>query len=210
MNSRLYKVKNHFAYSFWIYVLIVILSIVFWDLLYTATKYKPPEDKIVELYIADNPLFDEKGFETQKKYITEQLLSDMEEVSIFKLIGQGTDDYMSNMQINTFILAGQGDVYIMSKERFQSYASSGAFLALDEYIHKNAIIKNNYDYKRGLISYTDSDNVKHSAIYGISLRNSIALKKYGIDIENSYIAILYNNANNTNSVKLLNYLINIE
>lgn len=204
------KIKNHFAYNFWIYIAIVVFSIFFWDIIYNATAYRPPKDKVVELYVADNPLFDEKKFNVVKNHLADTILNDMEEINAYRLIGNGTEDVMSNMQINTYIFSSQGDVYIMSKDRFQGYARLGAFLQLDPHIADSTIKKDDYDYKRGFVSYTDNDGEKYSGIYGISLRNTPVLKEYGIDTDNSYIAILYSTANEENSVKMLNYIINMK
>lgn len=210
MNVNRKKIKTHFLYSSWIYILIIILSIMLWDIIYAMTEYRPPKDKVVELYVADNPIFDDQKFETVRAEIAETILKDMEEVNAFKLYATGSDDITGNMQINTYIMSGQGDVYIMGKERFQTYAAGGAFLPLDTYIEKGSINKENYDYKRGLATYIDNDDQKYTVVYGISLKNTPSLKKYGIDTDNSYIAILYSSGNDINSVKMLNYIINLE
>lgn len=210
MKVNIKKLKTHFLYSAWVYILIIVLSISLWDLLYTMTEYRSPEDKIVELYVADNPLFDDEKFESVRAEISDTLLQDMEEVNVYKLFATDNDDFTGNMQINTYIMSSQGDVYIMSRERFKSYASGGAFLPLDSFITDKSIVKSDYDYKRGIATYTDNDDKLYTAVYGISLKNTPVLKQYGIDTDNSFIAVLYSNANDINSVKMLNYIINME
>ena len=54
--------KHHLAYNGWKYILVLILSIVGWNLIYTMTAYRPPEDKKVDVYLslasADQTAFD--------------------------------------------------------------------------------------------------------------------------------------------------------
>ncbi len=54
--------KHHLAYNGWKYILVLILSIIGWNLIYTMTAYRPPEDKKVDVYLslasADQTAFD--------------------------------------------------------------------------------------------------------------------------------------------------------
>ena len=45
------RLRNHFTYSSWKYIAIVIASIFGWNLLYTMTAYRSPEHLRIDVYI---------------------------------------------------------------------------------------------------------------------------------------------------------------
>ena len=44
------RIRTHFHYAWWQYVLLVCLAIFGWNLLYTTTRYRSPESLKVEWY----------------------------------------------------------------------------------------------------------------------------------------------------------------
>ena len=66
------KLKHHFAYNWWKYLLIAALAFGVVDLLYAVTAYRPPRDKTIGLYVYG--------------YINEQPLADyMENVRVTEM-----------------------------------------------------------------------------------------------------------------------------
>ena len=45
------RVKHHLTYHSWKYLMLVALSIMGWNLIYTTTAYRPPAEKIVDVYL---------------------------------------------------------------------------------------------------------------------------------------------------------------
>ena len=52
----------------------------------------------------------------------------MELVSGVTLLASSSDDYYSQMQLTTYIAAGEGDIYFLPSGDFKSFAANGAFL----------------------------------------------------------------------------------
>lgn len=204
------KIKNHFLYHSWMYVLVVIISIVSWDLIYTATAYRPPEDKKLELYIADNPLADQEDWQNFLHSLQSEGFVDMEQMDAVKLISGGDQDYYLDIQLNTFVMAQQGDVYFIGRDRFKSFGSMGAFLPLDGYVESGALSLAGLNLERGILSYENEQQETVKALFGVPLNHFPALQRYGIDTNNSYLAILYNNGNDDNAVRLLNAILQRE
>ena len=48
------KIRNHFHYSFWKYLLLIVIAMFGWNLLYTTTRYRSPENLKVEFYAEGN------------------------------------------------------------------------------------------------------------------------------------------------------------
>ena len=46
------RIRNHFHYAWWQYVLLVCLAVFGWNLLYTTTRYRSPESLKVEWYLS--------------------------------------------------------------------------------------------------------------------------------------------------------------
>ena len=120
------KLKYHFAYNWWKYLLIAALAFGLVDLLYTVTAYRPPRDKTIGFYVY--------GY-TNEQSLTEYLenvrkteMPDMEEITSQMLI---VDDSYGPMQLMTYMAVGEGDVYLLPREQFLSHAEGGAFVPLE-------------------------------------------------------------------------------
>ena len=44
--------RNHFTYSWWKYLLLCVIGVVGWNLVFTMTAYRPPEDKKVDFIVS--------------------------------------------------------------------------------------------------------------------------------------------------------------
>ena len=44
------RFSNHLTYSGWKYLVLLCCSILCWNLIYTMTEPRPPEEKVVSLY----------------------------------------------------------------------------------------------------------------------------------------------------------------
>ena len=56
------KIRNHFHYSFWKYLVLIAIALFGWNLIYTTTRYRPPENAKIEFFAegptTDNPALD--------------------------------------------------------------------------------------------------------------------------------------------------------
>ena len=74
------RLRTHFAYNFWKYLIAIIGSIFAWNLIYTTTAYRSPQDKRVDLYIQSSYVSEDSA----KKFIDpiwKASVPDMETVS---------------------------------------------------------------------------------------------------------------------------------
>lgn len=110
------RVKHHFTYSAWKYVLLVALSIIAWDLIYNMTAYRPPADKKIDMYVVRAGA-DLDAFEAAEMPALQEAFPDMEALN-FMLIAMGTqDDYNVTMQFTTYVAAQQGDLFLLPYTR---------------------------------------------------------------------------------------------
>ncbi len=205
------KVINHLRYTAGIYLLVVILSVFLWDVIYTSTEYRAPENKKVEWYIGGNPLASQDKLDEFMATTRETVMPDMEELSAVVLFDSGMQEMYSDMQITTFIISEQGDVYLLTKDKFLSFARAGAFLPLDDYIASGSLNIDGIDVKRGVVTIPASQTANTAEVtntYGIPATSLKGLSQFNINPSDMYFAILYKNKNDDNSVKFLNHILN--
>lgn len=126
------RLKHHLAYNSWKYLLLVVLCVLGWNLIYTTTAYRPPAEKIVDVYLCSG-YGDQEALDAYLENIRQTEMSDMEQMqSIF--LSVTNDDYYGAIQLATYVMAGEGDIYLLDKDNFVNYAGQGALIDLEPYI----------------------------------------------------------------------------
>lgn len=126
------RIRNHFEYSWWKYVLFAILAVFGWNLVYTTTAYRPPKDKKLDVYFVTSSIPSE-----QLDGLREGILvrfAELEDAYCHSIVYTDSDNYYGSIQLTTYMGAQEGDVYILTRERFDTLRQSGTFLPLDEAI----------------------------------------------------------------------------
>ena len=201
------KIKTHFTYGLWKYALLAILAVFGWNMIYTTTSYRPPEDKKVNFYVVSGSASYDV-IAPRMKSIHEAIFPDMEEVSVVTLMGG--EDPNAVMQLSVYIMAGEGDVYLLPYADFYSYARQGAFMPLDEYAESGALNLRGIDVSAGYqtIDADGEDSLPERHLFGIpTYELNGFIENYWIDSRDMVLCVLYRNGNDENSVKLVDYLI---
>ena len=201
-------IKTHFTYSSWKYLLLCACAIFGWSLIYTQTAYRSPQNKRIDVYIKSSTVTEDlmtSFFEP----IWKDVVPEMELVSGTTLMASSSDDYYSQMQLTVYISAGDGDIYVLPSSDFKSFASSGAFLPLDDLVESGAIDVSGLDVSAGRVTVVDEEaGTSETHLYGIP---TDALYGYmdGLQLDNrgTVMAILYNNQNDENVIPFFNALI---
>ena len=194
-------IRQHWSYNWWKYALLVVFSVVGWNLIYTMTAYRPPEDKKVDFYVSgvygDQTLLDE-----YLAHIQQTEMSDMEQMTSVILTN---DEYYGSMQLSTYMAAGEGDVYLLDGSTFQQYASNGGMLPLESYTDLLQQVEDcGIAVDKGWRLDKDSGE-RH--LFGIPASTLTGFKQYSVYPDNAYLCVLVNCGNNDNAVKLLSCLV---
>ena len=120
------RLKEHFRYNWWKYLLIVAIGFGLVDLLYSVTAYRPPREKTLGLYVYGYT--DDLKLSSYLENIRETELADMEKISSVRMLD---DSAYGPMQVMTYLSAGEGDLYLLSRDTFLSYASEGTMIPLE-------------------------------------------------------------------------------
>jgi len=206
------KVADHFYYNSWKYILLIVLSIMGWNIIYTQTAYRVPADKRIDVYVKTGTTTAEV-IDAFLEPIWKDTVPDMEIVSSTILLA--SNDYSSSMQLTTWIMAGEGDIYILPSSDYKTYASSGVFLDLQPYIDDGSIQVSDLNLDAAKIQVGIGMDDNGNTVYDEELR------PFGIPMDNLYgymegmsldnrgmvMAITVANGNTDNVVPFLNALI---
>lgn len=121
------RLKQHLTYNWWKYLLIIAAAIGLVDLLYSVTAYRPPREKTITFCVYG--FMDEPALSAYMDQIHETEMPDMEEMTPRLVMD---DSYYGPMQVMTYLAAGDGDLFLLSREEFLKYAASGTLVPLDD------------------------------------------------------------------------------
>ncbi len=197
------RIKHHLAYNTWKYLVLALACVFGWNLIYTTTAYRPPAEKIVDVYICSS-YGDQEALDAYLENIRLTEMQDMEQMQSIFLSATG-DDYYGAMQLATYVMAGEGDIYLLGKEDFVNYASQGALIDLEPYINEGALDTKDLDLSGGWRNNTELGE-KH--LYGIPAKDFTGMEQFGLgSLEDMYWCILVTGGNDANAVKLMNILV---
>lgn len=207
-------IKHHLAYSAWKYLLLVVLAFFGWNLIYTSTAYRPPQDKRVDLYIQSATTSSEVLDPFINK-LWQQAVPDMELVSSVLLQMSSAQDMYSIMQLTTYIAAQEGDIYMLGSSDFKRFSSQGAFLELEDIVASGQLNTQGIDLAAGYVSLVETDSETLEAVpttqkhlYGIPAASLFGfMTELSIDNRDMYLAVTVNNGNQENVLKFLDALI---
>ena len=196
VNSR--TLRQHLAYSWWKYAMVIVLGAMAVNLYFTVTAYKPPEEKKVLMYVYG--VSDETALNGYMDSVRSEQLPEMEEMYSLTL---STDGTYGPMQLSTYVAAGEGDLYILPRDQFVSLATSGAWVALEEDTELTSIFaERDLSLQSGWRRDPDS-GVSH--LYGIPISQLPGLQRY-VYVENGYLCALITNGNDDNVLKFMRIL----
>lgn len=191
--------KNHFSYSWWKYLLVLILGIMGVSLLYTLSKPRIPDDRKLEVIICGASM--EQDFNA---YLERVRINQMQDMKLMEMTVI-PDDETAIQYLTVRIGTQGGDIYILPKEHFEQMASSGALLPLEDDQELMEILEG-VDLESG---WSTEGNSREMHIYGIPLRTHPELLPQfsGLEqyfyVEDGYICLLHYGKNIENAKKFL-------
>jgi len=206
--------RNHLRYFGWVYVLIVALSFGLWNMVYTQTAYRPPQDKRIDVYIQSSSA-DQEMVNAYLLPIWQAAVPEEELVQAVLMMGSGGEnDYYANIQLMTYIAAAEGDIYMLSTADFKRLAAQGAFVSLDEVIRQGKIQVQELSLASGQVQMVESNPEGELAPvggveqYGIPARELYRFAtELAIDNRDMVLAVAANSGNEEDTITFLNALI---
>jgi len=196
------RVQNHFTYSWWKYALLAAIAVFGWNLFYTATAYRAPKDKRLDIYFVTHALSAEAT-----ELVSAQVLEhfpELEDSTCASIVYTKEDNYYGAIQLTTYMGAGEGDVYLMTKERFDALKESGGFEPLDAAIASGELDLRGIDTSRGIA--TDESGV--TALFGVPADTLYGfMDAYGVDNRDLVICVMAYSHNKGTAIRYVDWLV---
>ena len=192
------RLKQHITYNWWKYLLAVAVSIGLVDLLYSVTAYTPPRDKTVGFYVYG--YMDEQGMKDYMDNIRETEMPEMEELNARLLL---MDDTYGPMQLTTYLAVGEGDLYLLPREEFITYAYNGTLVPLENDGELMALFNSaGANLQNGWRRDTETGETH---LYGIPQDKLPGLMKYAY-AQDGYLCMVVTGRSQENTAKFLRIL----
>lgn len=120
------KVKDHLAYSWWKYGILIVVAFMAWSIIYAVTAYKPPEEKKIVVGALCNGT--DQYLTAYMESVRQEQMPDMELMEALSFTPDGAN---GEVIIATHIVAKDCDIYILPETQFKNWAVKGAFKKLD-------------------------------------------------------------------------------
>ena len=193
-------VKDHFHYSWWKYVLLITLCVLFWYLFFTMTAPRTPENEKIELYIYGYGESD--SLNRFLENVREKDMPDMKEITAVYTV---PDDTNGLMVLFTHVAAGEGDLFILPRDNFQSYAGDGLFVELDEIPEiMERCEQAGINLERG---WRKNKETGERHLYGIPMTEFNGFSSYLYGSENFFLSLRVMNGNEEGTETFLKILL---
>ncbi len=120
------RLKTHLTYSWWKYVLLVILCAVFWNITFAATAPQVPDNQKLEVFVYG--FGDSDALTALLDEIREEELPDQHITGSFI----ASDDAYGQQALSVRVFTGEGELLLLPRTVFQNYAGQGIYEALEE------------------------------------------------------------------------------
>ena len=194
------RLRNHLTYSWWKYALLVLIAVFGWNIIYTVTRYRAPEDKKVVMNVYTYG--DQEALDAYMRDVNQNLMPEMEEMYAAFV---STDDTYGSMIYSAHLAAAEGDIHVLPRDYFQAYASSGAYVALEQDEELMAMLEEaGISVTQGWRAESETGE-RH--LYGIPCVNLPGISKYFYLPDDVYLTVLYTNGNDENVLQYLHIFI---
>lgn len=196
------RIRNHLTYAWWQYALLIVGAIVFWNLIYTTTRYRTPEHLKVEFYCEAAVMTEDMDrIDAMLEDVRRQHMPDMEEVTFTSV---GYDDTYGQMQLMVWMAAGQGDLYMLSTEKFLDVADQGSMIDLQPYVDSGLLNVEGIDLSAGYITLSETGE---KILAGIPADSLSGFHDYALVGEDHVLSILTGCGNEDCTLTLLNWFL---
>ncbi len=199
------RLKNHFRYCWWKYLVAWSAGLLLLYILFDMTRYRPPVDRSIELYMLN-------GY-TRTEALQEDLwpalqkrCPDQEELQVVN-IDLLQDEMYSRMQYATYLASQQGDVMLMPMvevERImQGSGAEEVFVDLEPYVREGILRVDALDVTPGMLLRSDGTR----GLYGIPADSLTGLSEFRTKPEGALLVAMKYGGNLDTSVRLIELML---
>ena len=167
------RLKNHFAYSWWKYALAAVLSVMGVSLVFAATRYEPPADRRLTVYVL-NDYTDAETMQADLWARIKEARPEQEALFVQNIDLTDSSNIYAPMQFSTYVAAQQGDVFLIPYDEMLKIVADGpedALVDLTAYIESGVIDVSGLDLSACMMEKPDGTTgvyaVPADQLYGL-------------------------------------------
>ncbi|MFO7296631.1 MAG: hypothetical protein C0P72_011510 [Clostridia bacterium] len=202
--------RNHLHYDWWKYVVGIVVTAMLWNLVSTMLRPQTPPDKKVDIVLVGDYMLEEKA-----KPISQRMLEDFPELLEINFLniplGGNIDpeiEMAGRQKLAAMMMVQEGDIYVLSRQEYETFAKQGAFMPLDEYIDdemtKYISLEELEEYKLSVQDENFQDNQPH--VYGIPLKGITLFDDTGYNVEDKVMSIMVHSKNKEKAVEVMKWI----
>lgn len=207
----LQKWKDHYSYAKRVYLIGALIAAGIASLIFTVTRYVPPNERAVVIQMVDTYADTVKMDEEVPHLLAAGQKYDpsLEQVSFLTISYIGDDNYEGSQVYTVQVYAGDNDIYFQNDVLTQRMVNEGYALALEyldgfdefnekysEYVVWQTIEKEDGEEDEALLGEEHAYSVDISALLGINQRGAY-------DVRGKYALIAINSANANTCFRVL-------
>ena len=195
------SLRQHWHYNSLKYLVMIVAISVAWNLIYTTTRYRPPQDKCCDFFVSSST----GNQEALNAYLETVRVNDLPEMEQMTSAFLTTDEYYAAAQIMTYFAAGEGTVYLLPATTFQNYAAGDYFVPLDGYTDLIAAAEAaGIPIDKGWRTLSETGE-RH--LYGIPATMMTNLNYFGVNPQDMYLCVPGAHGNNDVAAQFMCILI---
>ena len=190
------RLLSHFQYDWWKYLLAVGLCFLGWNLFFTVTAPQVPEDKRIDLMAYG--LGDQEAADAWLEELRAERYPEQERFSAAFIT---PDEQYGQMVLSTRVFAGEGDLYILPRTVFQTYASEGLFVPLEDLDGlADAFASRGISVERGWRRLSESGE-RH--LYGVPVSALAPMRGWFLAADDLYLSLRIRTGNDETALQVL-------
>jgi hypothetical protein len=195
------KIKNHFHYDKWKYLLGIVLAVFSWSILATVTAPRTPADKKVDIYLVGGFVLDEPAGEYADTILAD--FPDLLEVNIYHISLEGDLEYAGRHKLRVTVGSQSGDIFSYTKDEFESMAQMNAFMPLDDYPD---LLRHFTEAQLEECTFTTEEDAT-PRIYGVPILDVEPMKNQFFSTENAIMGVASYSQNSEKAIEVLQWII---
>lgn len=200
------RIKNHWHYGWWKYVLMAVLTAFSVNLIFAMTAYRAPEEKKIEIYLCSGWANAEQMQEDLWPAILE-IAPDQEDFQVRNIDLTDDSNVYASVQFTTYIAAQEGDLCLLPNSEMKKLAGEEemytAFVDLSPYMERGALDVKGID----LSGVTYVNEAGEMVPFAIPADTLYGLTEYGIDPADSVLVAMAYSGNEENVVRTMNLFV---
>lgn len=130
------KIIEHFRHDWYQYIITAVAAIVITSLVALMLAEKTPDENRIDIMMISSPCPSYAFGYISDLMKTDESLAQYDEIEFYHMSKDNAD---RTMQLPQWLIAGEGDIFIVNQDNFRYLVEKGAIIALDDFISDGSL-----------------------------------------------------------------------